>query len=58
MHKCIKYKVYNTNISGAAHINVTKREQIWLPHEEYLGYAKYYPLHHKPLNHWNYTSYI
>ena len=39
---CVKYEDCHTTISGVIGINVAKREQIQVLHEEYLGYYQNY----------------
>ena len=35
-YMCVKSEVPDTNIAGIIGINVTKREQIWLPNDKYI----------------------
>ena len=40
MYMWVKSEVSTANISGVAHINLEKRDPVWLPNNQYL---RYYP---------------
>ena len=42
MDMYVNFEVSNTSISGVIFTKVIKREQIWLPNKEYMGYHENY----------------